>query len=158
MHLETSYQSIFYSVGFASPFHLTEKLCIYLYFLRCLGTCLGCYKCDYDSSMTSAQRTCNSSNVETCTGLSDTYCGAQVLVKNETTYYRKACISSGVCANPSAYCTGLMTVSGYTKCKVECCQSNKCNGEFPSLSGGSGGSGADQAVFVAGLLAVILFA
>lgn len=154
-------QSIFYTVGFASPSHFTKNtLHISIFSSLLIGTCLDCYKCDYDSSMSSAQRTCNSSNVETCTGLLDTHCGAQVKVKNGTTYYKKACISSVVCASPSAYCTGQMTVSGYTKCKVECCQSNKCNDEFPSLSGGSGVDQVDvgQAVFVASLLAVILFA
>ena len=137
----------------------TNKDILYICFL---ATCLVCYSCEYDSTMPSAQQTCNNSHVETCANSVLTHCGAQVYVKNATTYYKKACMDKVTCSNPSAYCTGKVAVFGYTKCNLNCCQTDKCNDPFPSLSGG-GDSGSDhvkigQTVFAAGLVAAILFA
>lgn len=113
--------------------------------------------------MPSGQQTCNNSIVETCSNILLTHCRAQVYVKDAKTYYEKACTDTVTCSNPSAYCTGMIASFGYTKCKLNCCQTNKCNDPFPSLSGGGGGGGSDhakigQAVFVVGLVAAILFA
>ena len=120
-----------------------------------------CYSCQFDSTMPSAQQTCNISHVETCDA-NRTYCGAQVYVQNETTYSRKACLASDFCTDTTAYCTNVTASLGYTKCNLKCCQADKCNDDFPSADGG-GGSGGDhakigQAAFVLGVVSAMLFA
>ena len=125
---------------------------------------LVCFKCEYHSSMASAQRICNSSNVQTC-GDHDTFCDAQVHTdaQNET-FYNKGCAPEDSCLYPTTYCNNLTNTTYFTYCKRSCCQSDSCNDEFPKVSGSDTNiNGADytqvgQTAFVMALAAVILLA
>ena len=92
------------------------------------GSGLVCYKCE----STGQEPTCNVT--ETCrTGY--TQCISSVEKDDGKITYKKGCAPSATCTGNET-CAAQKLIKNIEDCAYECCDEDKCNKDFPSLSPG----------------------
>lgn len=91
---------------------------------------LKCYECEG----TNAKPQCINATEE-C-GTTETQCIAYVEEKGDTKTYKKGCALPGACTTNEASCKARKLLNQLDGCAYECCDSDLCNKEFPSLNSG----------------------
>lgn len=90
---------------------------------------LVCYECEG----TGKEPTCNAN--ETCsTGY--TQCISSVEKDDGKTTYKKGCALPAACTGKKTFCAAQKLVKSIEDCAYKCCDEDKCNKDFPSLSSG----------------------